>query len=105
MRRALLAIGLAAAALAGPAAAQDGSVTIYFEQGQSALSKKAEAEVETFAELFRTSGDMQVMIAGHTARMGETKANDDLAWRRANAVRAQLASGAAPMSNAGHHRA
>jgi outer membrane protein OmpA-like peptidoglycan-associated protein len=73
------------------------SFTLYFIEGQDALTAESAAIFETvFAEIAKYPVP-DVVVVGHTDKVGSDQVNDALALRRAGTVRASLiARGVAP---------
>ena len=73
------------------------SFTLYFSEGQDALTAESAAVFETvFAEIAKYPVP-DVVVVGHTDKVGTDQVNDALALRRAGTVRASLiARGVAP---------
>ena len=61
-----------------------------FEFNSSTLNEKSEREVEDFAARLKADGVEQIIVVGHTDRIGTNAANNGLSQARANAVRAAI---------------
>jgi len=97
MRRIGLVLGLMLAMQVGPAMAQIGPWMAFFDRGQDVVTPQAAAILRSMADSYRESGgQMQVMIAGHTARIGSDQANVGLSQRRAANARALLVAFGVP---------
>ena len=68
-----------------------------FASGQSSLTAQARTEVGRIAVVLQEFSDREIVVEGHTDAVGEEAANQALAERRAEAVRAALiAEGLSP---------
>ena len=68
---------------------------VYFDTGQSTLSPQANATVSQAAAAFKQGGTA-VGVRGHADTVGNSEANLQLSWRRADAVKAALQSNGVP---------
>jgi len=74
-----------------------GPFMAFFDRGQDVVTPQAMAILRNVAESHKASGgQLQVMIAGHTARIGAEAANIGLSQRRANRVRDALVAFGVP---------
>lgn len=89
-----IAAGLAAA-LVSPAAAQAPS-SILFAHGADTLDARARQQLDEVVKAYRRTGQVQIVLGGHTSRAGEAEANIHLSQRRAMAVRDLLAASGVP---------
>jgi len=92
--------GLSVAALAQPAAAEEicvgGPFMVFFDRNSAVITPQAAAILDNAASAYRTCGQAQVMIAGHTDRKGRESYNVGLSQRVAAAVRAYFAGRGIP---------
>ncbi|MDO5698984.1 MAG: OmpA family protein [Dermatophilus congolensis] len=65
---------------------------VFFAHDESALNARATQEVAGFPELLKQAGASEVTITGHTDSDGADTYNLDLSKRRAESVKAALAS-------------
>ena len=68
-----------------PPAAQ--RFTLNFLPGTSSLTPESTAELDTVMSAARARSGGEIVVVGHTARLGAADANDALSLRRANAIR------------------
>lgn len=71
-----------------PAAAR--SFTLYFESGGTQFTAASQAELETILAQARARPGGEIVIIGHTDRVGSAETNDALSLRRAQATRELL---------------
>ena len=76
--------------------AQHGPWMAFFDRGQDEVTPQAMEILRAAAESYREAGEVQVMLAGHTARLGSDEANIGLSQRRAARVREALAAFGVP---------
>jgi OOP family OmpA-OmpF porin len=98
-----LSIAAATLAFAQPAAAQEvqapcvaGPFMVFFNTDSDQLTPQGKAILDNAASAYRTCGQAQVMIAGHTDRKGTDQYNVGLSQRIAMAVRTYLVSRGIP---------
>ena len=82
----------AAAAVAAKSTAKDG--VVYFGVGSSALPTGAEAGLQTLLDALKTNTTAKLVISGYHSASGELASNQELAKKRAFAVRDVLKQGA-----------
>ncbi|WP_414713977.1 OmpA family protein [Sphingomonas sp.] len=99
----LAAIAAGALAFTQPAAAQTaatpcvaGGFTAFFGANSDKLNAKARAILDKVANTYRTCGQVQVVIAGHTDRKGKDSYNVGLSQRMAVSVRNYLTAQGIP---------
>ena len=68
-----------------PAPAQD--FTLYFDTGGVVLTPQSEAALKTLLALARERPGGEIVVIGHTDRVGSVQSNDALSLQRARAVR------------------
>ena len=68
-----------------PAPAQD--FTLYFDTGGVVLTPQSEAALKTVLALARERPGGEIVVIGHTDRVGSVQSNDALSLQRARAVR------------------
>lgn len=73
-----------------------GPFMVFFDQESDKITAQGAAILDNAAEAYRTCGQAQVQIAGHTDRSGDDQANVGLSQRIAMAVRGHLASRGIP---------
>ncbi len=66
--------------------------TLYFETGGTRFTPESEAELDTVLEQARQRPGGEIIVVGHTDRVGSMEANDALSLRRAQATRELLIS-------------
>lgn len=95
-----LVIGMAGAVLAGPAGAEANlqmpPSTVYFESTQASLTQRAQETLAETARRYRAAGAGSVIVAGHTATIGDARQNVLLSQTRANTVRDYLVAQGVP---------
>lgn len=64
--------------------------TLYFETGGAALTDESAAQLADILALARARAGGEIVLTGHTDRVGSAAANDALSLQRAQAIRAQL---------------
>ena len=69
---------------------------VFFDANSDEVTPQAAAILDNVAEAYRTCGEVQVMIAGHTDRKGREKYNVGLSQRIAANVRGYLTSHGIP---------
>jgi OOP family OmpA-OmpF porin len=86
-----------AAAQTGDTACKSGSWTVYFDFDSDKVTPQGAAVLEKVAAKYKTCGDVQVIVSGHTDRKGDASYNVGLSQRMANNVRSYLVDrGVAP---------
>ena len=96
-----VAIASGAISFVQPAAAQStacvaGPFMVFFESDKDAITPSSSAILDNAAQAYRTCGEVQVTIAGHTDRKGSDAYNVGLSQRMAANVRAYLAGRGVP---------
>ena len=87
----------AAAAVLASADAAEPEARVYFETGSEALSNDAQAALTRAADAARADGSKSLLISGFHDASGDAAQNEELAKRRAIAVRHALeANGVTP---------
>lgn len=71
-----------------PAPAQD--FTLYFDTGGVVLTPQSEAALKTLLALARERPGGEIVVIGHTDRVGSVQSNDALSLQRARAVRESI---------------
>ena len=71
-----------------PAPAQD--FTLYFETGGVDLTAQSQAELKTVLERARARPGGEIVVIGHTDRVGSMESNDALSLQRARAIREKI---------------
>lgn len=66
--------------------------TLYFESGGTRFTPESEAELDTVLEQARQRPGGEIIVIGHTDRVGTVESNDALSLRRAQATRELLIS-------------
>ena len=110
-----LLVGVAAVALAAPAAhaqmsgspatvapsqaVAPGQFMVFFPLGSSELDAAALNVITQAADAFQRSGNAQVSVIGHTDTSGSAQLNQRLSERRADAVEAALVRAGVPATN------
>ncbi|RYD57240.1 MAG: OmpA family protein [Sphingomonadales bacterium] len=96
----LAAIAAGALTFAQPAAAQTACVAgpfmVFFDANSDTITPQGAAILDNAASAYRTCGQAEVMIAGHTDRKGKDDYNVGLSQRMAANVRAYLAGRGLP---------
>lgn len=64
--------------------------TLYFVEGGDTLTAESQAQVNAIFEEIKQRPAPDLIVVGHTDRVGSVAANDQLAGKRANSVREQL---------------
>lgn len=64
--------------------------TLYFVEGGDTLTAESQAQVNAIFEEIKQRPAPDLIVVGHTDRVGSVTANDQLAAKRANSVREQL---------------
>ncbi|HMN20614.1 MAG TPA: OmpA family protein [Ottowia sp.] len=64
--------------------------TLYFESGGTQFTPESQAALDTALEQARQRPGGEIVVIGHTDRVGTTEANDALSLRRAQATREML---------------
>ena len=64
--------------------------TLYFVEGSDTLTAESQVAVKAIFEEIRQRPAPDLIVVGHTDRVGSVTANDQLAARRANTMREQL---------------
>lgn len=72
------------------------SYILYFQPGGSVLTPESEAEFVKVREEIARRPAAEVMVIGHTDRVGSVAANDELSLARAREVREQLLGAGVP---------
>lgn len=73
------------------------SYTLYFELGGDKLTAASAAEFANIKRDIAARAAAEIMVIGHTDRVGAAAANDALSAKRAQAVREQLAGEGVPV--------
>lgn len=71
-----------------PAPAQD--FTLFFETGGVELTPQSQAELKTVLEQARARAGGEIVVIGHTDRVGTVESNDALSLQRARAIREKI---------------
>lgn len=71
-----------------PAPAQD--FTLYFDTGGVVLTPQSEAALKTLLTLARERPGGEIVVIGHTDRVGSAQSNDALSLQRARAIREKV---------------
>ena len=71
-----------------PAPARD--FTLYFEAGGVDLTPQSQAELKTVLERARARPGGEIIVIGHTDRVGSVEDNDRLSLQRARAIREKI---------------
>lgn len=79
-----------------PPAAVPGPFIIFFDFDKSNITPEAASILDNAAEAYTTTGQAQVMLAGHADRSGSDEYNMALSQRRADAAKAYLAGKGVP---------
>lgn len=66
------------------------SFRLYFVRGSDVLTDASKAELERMLEAVRQRAEPDVVVIGHTDRLGKTEANDQLSLQRAVRVKSDL---------------
>lgn len=65
---------------------------VLFDFGEAELNPGGERAIEQLASFLEQNPDRQLLVEGYTDNIGDEEVNEDLARRRADAVRGQLAA-------------
>lgn len=69
-----------------------GPFLVFFDWDSAAITPEAAAIISDAAQAFRDTGQVRILVEGHTDRSGPATYNDGLSSRRAQAVEAALAA-------------
>lgn len=73
-----------------PPAAAPKQFIVFFGFNKSNLTAEGQAVVTEAAAAAKAQGSARIVIVGHTDSVGSSAYNDELSWRRANAVKDEL---------------
>lgn len=83
-----------AALAAQPARAQ--RFTLYFLEGKDELTEESRATLEQLKGATKVRPAVEIMVVGHTDRVGSQQLNDELSLKRAQSVRSALVAEGLP---------
>jgi outer membrane protein OmpA-like peptidoglycan-associated protein len=66
------------------------SFLLYFARGSDALTDASQAELERMLAELRRRAEADIVVVGHTDRLGKSEANDQLSLLRAERVKSDL---------------
>lgn len=66
------------------------SYVLYFVTGQDELTDASKADLKRLLEELRTRPQSDIVVIGHTDRVGSDRSNDSLSLQRADRVKAEL---------------
>jgi len=72
------------------------SFTVYFVEGRDELTAESLPELDKVKAVIRTWPSPEILVIGHTDRVGSVQSNDVLSLKRAQAVRAVLVAAGFP---------
>lgn len=74
------------------------SGSVLFASGQAVLLPSAQEKLQQVATALQSTGERNIVVEGHTDSQGSRSSNEELSFRRADAVRNYLVSQGIPVS-------